>query len=201
MRSTLFNLLDRLFMGLASRWRNFYFRARGVQIKGYCWLRAVEIPRDHHNILLDTCSLDRDVVVLCSGEPSPGVKLRIGPGTYVNRRSFLDVTESLTIGSHVAIGPGCYITDHDHGSDLSKPPLAQDMFAKPTRICDWVWLGAHVVVLKGVTIGERTIVGAGSVVTKSLPGDVIAAGVPAKIIRHRPPNDMPIKSNQSEIGA
>jgi acetyltransferase-like isoleucine patch superfamily enzyme len=184
------NLGTRLAMGIASRGRNVYYKLLGVRINGYCWLRAVEIPRDHHNIELESCSLDRGVVVLCSGKPSPDVKLRIGPGTYINRGTFIDVTESLLIGKQVAIGPGCYITDHDHGSNITKPPLAQEMIGKPTRIGDWVWIGANVVILKGVVIGERTIVGAGSVVTKSLPADVIAAGVPARVIRQRTASDI-----------
>jgi acetyltransferase-like isoleucine patch superfamily enzyme len=189
--SPIISLATRLCMGVASRWRNACYRLLGVRINGYCWLRSVEIPRDFHNIELNSCSLDRGVVVLCSGDPSPNVKISIGSGTYINRRTFLDATQSLVIGSQVAIGPNCYITDHDHGSDLTKPPLAQDMIAKPTRIGDWVWIGANVVVLKGVTIGERTIVGAGSVVTRSLPTNVIAAGVPARVLRARLAGEQP----------
>jgi serine acetyltransferase len=179
------NLTERLCMGLASRGRNVWLKRRGVRIGAYCWLRQVEIPRSHHNIQLDGCSLDRGVVLLCSGPESPDVKLSIAKGVYINRRTFLDVIESLVIGKNVAIGPDCYITDHDHGMDPGKPPLAQPMVGSPTRIGDWVWIGANVVVLKGVTIGERTIIGAGSVVTKSIPADVIAAGVPARVIRQR----------------
>jgi acetyltransferase-like isoleucine patch superfamily enzyme len=65
------------------------------------------------------------------------------------------------------------------------------MIGAPTRIEDWVWIGANAVVLKGVTIGQRTIVGAGSVVTRDLPPDVIAAGVPARVLRARMPGDQP----------
>jgi len=191
---TAINFVRRLRTGLRSRWLNVYFKLMGVKIKGYVWLHAIEILRDHHNIELDRCMLDRDVVLLCSGPAMNGIKLSIGEGTYINRRTMLDVTESLTIGKHVAIGPGCYITDHDHGLDPALPPLQQPMLSKPTRIGDWAWLGAEVVVLKGVTIGERTIVGAGSVVTKDLPPDSICAGVPARVLRSRLPE--PIGAHQ-----
>lgn len=183
--STFSTLLRRPGMGAASRWRNILYRAMGVRMHGYVWLRAVEIVGATHNIELDRCSLDRGVVLLCTGPPRDGIKLSIGQGTYINRHCFLDVIESVAIGRRVAIGPGCYITDHDHGSDPMRPPLAQDMLAKPTQIGDDVWIGANVVVLKGVTIGQRTIIGAGSVVTKDLPADVVAVGVPAKVIRSR----------------
>ena len=178
-------LLQRLCMGLASRWRNLFYRAAGVRIHGYVWMRSVEIPRNRQNIELTSCSLDRGVVLLCSGPERNGIMLSIGSATYLNRNTIVDVSESVTIGAQVAIGPGCYITDHDHGTNPALAPLEQAMFAKPTTIGDKAWLGANVVVLKGVTVGEGTIVGAGSVVTKDLPPYVIAAGIPAKIIRSR----------------
>jgi acetyltransferase-like isoleucine patch superfamily enzyme len=183
--SGLLNFLLRLSMALASRWRNLYYRALGVQMRGYIWMQAVEIPLNHRNIELTACSLDRGVVLLCAGRPGSGVKLSIGKGSYLNRGTFVDSLESVTIGENVAIGPGCYITDHDHGYDPARPPLLQDMVAKPTRIGDSVWIGAHVVILKGVTIGPRTIVGAGSIVTHDLPADAIAVGVPARVQRMR----------------
>jgi acetyltransferase-like isoleucine patch superfamily enzyme len=191
------NLTERLCMGLASRGRNVWLKRRGVRIGAYCWLRQVEIPRSHHNVKLDGCSLDRGVVLLCSGPESPDVKLSIGPGTYINRRTFLDAVDSLFIGQNVAIGPNCYITDHDHGTDLSKLTLHQAMVSAATRIGDGVWIGASVTVLKGVTIGDRTIIGAGSVVTKSLPADVIAAGVPARVIRLRTEADVAAPSKEN----
>jgi acetyltransferase-like isoleucine patch superfamily enzyme len=154
---------------------------------GYVWMRAVEIPSSHHNIELQRCSLDRGVVLLCTGPARSGIKLSIGHNTYINRRTFLDVIDSLSIGNDVAIGPGCYITDHDHGIGADQPVLRQEMVSAPTRIEDAVWIGANVVVLKGVTIGRGTIVGAGSVVTRSLPPNSIAVGVPAKVIRSRTP--------------
>jgi acetyltransferase-like isoleucine patch superfamily enzyme len=183
--------VNRLGMGLGSRWRNLLYRSMGVRIHGYIWMRPVEIPYAHANIELSRCSLDCGVVLLCT-TPDPAdttIRISVGEGTYINRRTFIDATESIVIGKQVAIGPDCYITDHDHGMVPAKPPLAQPMIGKPTRIEDWAWIGAHVVVLKGVTIGQRAIIGAGSVVTKDVPPDAIAMGVPAKVVRLRTPAD------------
>lgn len=167
-----------------SRWRNLYYQTLGVKLHGYCWMRQIEIPRNFAEIEIESsCAFDRGVVLLCSGEPVPQVKIYIGASTYINRNVFLDAAESIVIGRECAIGPDCYITDHDHGQDPSLPPLSQPLISKPTQIGDRVWLGAKVVVLKGVTIGDDTTVGAGSVVTKDLPAGVIAAGVPARVIR------------------
>lgn len=188
MTAKIINLVERLAMGLASRWRNCYFRLRGVRVCGYCWLRAIEIPRDHADIEIDSCSLDRHVVLLAAGpkrDAGAPPKIRIAAGVYMNRRTFIDAIESVTIGPATAIGPNCYITDHDHGTDPTRSPLDQPMVSKPTSIGRDVWIGANVVVLKGVTIGDRAIVGAGSVVTRDIPADTIAVGVPAKVIRKR----------------
>jgi acetyltransferase-like isoleucine patch superfamily enzyme len=179
--------LQQLYSGGMSRWRNLYYKMLGVKLQGYCWMRQIEIPRNFADIEIEAaCALDRGVVLLCSGEPLTHPKIHIGAATYINRNTFLDATESITIGKECAIGPGCYITDHDHGQDVSLQPLAQPMLSKPTQIGDRVWLGANVTVLKGVTIGENTTVGAGSVVTKDLPAGAIAVGIPAKVIRYKP---------------
>ncbi|MDZ8052246.1 MAG: acyltransferase [Aulosira sp. ZfuCHP01] len=179
-------MLNRAIQGLTSRWRNFYYQSLGVNLHGYVWMRQIEIPSNFADIEIESaCALDRGVVILCSGEPQPHPKIYIGAHTYINRNTFLDAHLSLKIGNHCAIGPGCYITDHDHGMDLTLPPLKQPMIAKPTQIGDRVWIGANVTILKGVTIGNDTVVGAGSVVTKDLPEKAIVAGVPARVIKYR----------------
>jgi acetyltransferase-like isoleucine patch superfamily enzyme len=192
----LIHFLVRSSQGLASRFRNAYFKSLGVHLNGYVWMRQIEIPRNHQDITIDSPSaLDRGVVLLCSGDIASPVKIHIGANTYINRHTFLDAIESLTIGQHCAIGPGCYITDHDHGTDLNLTPLGQPMVAKPTKIGDRVWIGANVTILKGVTIGDDAIVGAGSVVTKDIPARTIAVGTPAKVIKSR---DQLNEDNSSE---
>ncbi|AFZ59160.1 acyltransferase [Anabaena cylindrica FACHB-243] len=177
---------NRITQGLASRWRNFYYQMLGVKLHGYVWMRQIEITRNFQDIEIESnCALDQGVILLCSGEPLSHPKICIGSHTYINRNTFLDAIESLIIGNHCAIGPGCYITDHDHGLDPNLPPLAQPMVSKPTKIGNRVWIGANVTILKGVTIGSDTVVGAGSVVTKDLPERAIAVGVPAKVIKQR----------------
>ena len=172
--------------GIKSRWRNAYYRMLGVKLHGYVWMRAIEISRNFSNIEIETgCSLDRGVTLLCSGETLPHPKIYIAASTYINRNTFLDASLSLTIGKECAIGPNCYITDHDHGTTLDLPPLEQSLISQPTCIGDRVWLGANVIVLKGVTIGDDAIIGAGSVVTKDIPERAIAVGVPAKVIKYR----------------
>jgi acetyltransferase-like isoleucine patch superfamily enzyme len=184
--------MQRAIAGIKSRWRNFYYRRLGVKLTGYVWMREIEIPRNYSDIELEGgCSLDRGVVLLCSGEPLPHPKIRIGASTYINRHTFIDASLSIAIGRECAIGPGCYITDHDHGLDSDLPPLTQPLISQPTQMGDRVWLGANVTVLKGVTIGQGAVIGAGSVVTKDIPEGAIAVGVPARVIRYKQPLPVP----------
>lgn len=103
------------------------------------------------------------------------------------------VKTKLTIGNHVNIGGNCTIMDTDvHQLDYlarrgEKPANPDDVStivqSAPVTIEDDVWIGANCQILKGVTIGARSVIGAGSVVTKSIPADCIAAGNPCKVIR------------------
>lgn len=81
------------------------------------------------------------------------------------------------IGNHVTVGANTIIGDRDDHSDIynSSP--------KPVQIDDNVWIGMNCIVLKGVHIGKGAIIGAGSVVTKDIPSNTIAAGVPCKVIK------------------
>jgi acetyltransferase-like isoleucine patch superfamily enzyme len=80
---------------------------------------------------------------------------------------------------------GCFISDGSHRFDDPKLPVTWQGFSTkgPTRIGDNVWCGANVVITTGVTIGERCVIGANSVVTESIPPFSIAAGAPARVLR------------------
>lgn len=91
---------------------------------------------------------------------------------------------SVEIGNDVLLGANVVIADNDfHGIKLEDRHLPTDALpAKPIKIEDGVWIGADAYICKGVTIGKNSVIGAKSVVTKSVPADCIAAGVPARVI-------------------
>lgn len=95
------------------------------------------------------------------------------------------IADSLTIGNHVKVGAGVLIIDTDtHPIDYRLRRVTNDGTRHaPISIGDDVWIGAQSIILKGVTIGPRSIIGAGSVVTRDIPADCIAAGNPARVIR------------------
>jgi acetyltransferase-like isoleucine patch superfamily enzyme len=184
--SSLIISVKQYLQAVVSRWQNFHYKLLGVRLNGYVWMRQVEIPRNFSDIAIEAAvALDRGVTLLCSGEPTSQPKIYVGANTYINRNTFIDASLSIVLGKDCAVGPSCYITDHDHSIESDLSPLAQPLISKPTSIGDRVWLGANVTVLKGVTIGNDAVIGAGSVVTKDIPAGAIAVGVPAKVIRYR----------------
>jgi len=117
---------------------------------------------------------------------APGTaRVRIGSGTFLNIGVMVAAAELVEIGEHCMFANGCFITDANHRfDDLQKPVPWQGFTSKgPTRIGDNVWCGAHVAVTSGVTIGERCVIGANSVVTEDIPAFSIAAGAPARVLR------------------
>ena len=113
-------------------------------------------------------------------------QLTIGSYLYLNHYVMIDCHDSITIGSSVLIGPFCYICDYDHPTVSGQTIGSQKEW--PTgavHIGNDVWLGAGVIVLRGVTIGDGAVIGAGSVVTHDVPPNTIVAGNPTRVLRTR----------------
>ena len=90
--------------------------------------------------------------------------------------------ESIEIGDACMFAHGAYISDADwHGIYDRSEPVGN---TKPIILEDNVWIGDSAIVCKGVTIGENSIIGAGAVVTKNIPANVVAAGNPAKVVKN-----------------
>jgi acetyltransferase-like isoleucine patch superfamily enzyme len=174
------SLLMRAAAGLASRWRNLWYRSLGVKLEGYVWLRRISVPRNWNSIEIGPgAALDDGVVLLSVGAPGSG-RIRIGRNTYVNRYTIVDASELIEIGERCMIGPHGYITDHDHGHAPGAPVAEQPLASRPVRIGRNVWIGAGVIILKGVAIGDDAVVAAGAVVTRDVPAGAKVGGVPAQ---------------------
>jgi acetyltransferase-like isoleucine patch superfamily enzyme len=117
---------------------------------------------------------------------APGdARIRIGGGTFLNLGVMVASMELVEIGAFCMLANGCFVSDASHRFDDPVQPITWQGFTTkgPTRIGDNVWCGANVVVTSGVTIGERSVIGANSVVTTDIPAHSIAAGAPAKVIK------------------
>ena len=112
-------------------------------------------------------------------------RIRIGGGSFLNIAVMVAAFELVEIGEHCMLSNGCLVTDANHRFDDPGQPVPWQGFTSkgPTRIGDNVWCGAHVVVTSGVTIGERCVIGANSVVTHDIPAHSVAVGAPATVQR------------------
>lgn len=116
--------------------------------------------------------------------------LQIGNNVQVNDYVHIGAVNKVIIGNYVLIASKVFISDHNHGNyngfDQSHPnsaPLTRKLQSLPIIIEDNVWIGEHVSILPGVTIGKGSIIGANSVVSRSIPHGCIAIGTPARVIK------------------
>lgn len=120
-------------------------------------------------------------------ETGYGGSIEIGDDTHVHPRCFVSAYQaSVRIGHNVLISGQCAFYPYDHGFDADRPILDQPIQTKGDIVIDdGAWLGYGVFVTSGVRIGKGAVIGARSVVTKSVPDGAVAAGVPARIIKMR----------------
>jgi acetyltransferase-like isoleucine patch superfamily enzyme len=131
-------------------------------------------------------AIERQCTIWCAAEVDSEPSLLVGTNVFVGRNTYFGAWKPIWIGNDTLIGAYCYIISGNHRFEL--PDLAvrmQGYEGAPIAIGRNVWLGAHVIVLPGVTIGDNAVVGAASVVTTSVPEAEIWAGVPARRIRNR----------------
>lgn len=144
---------------------------------------GVRITRDNGVIRLDRfVHLFENVQISVHGEAEPAV-LEIGERTSIGARTVVNVGLKMTVGTFCNIAPDCNLSDGDFHDILDECGLPMFPRNKPIVIEDHVWIGVRVIVLKGVTIGTGSVIGAGSVVTRDVPPHCVAVGNPARVIR------------------
>lgn len=111
-----------------------------------------------------------------------GRNLFLGNNVYINFNLTVVDDVEIIVGDYVMFGPNVTIATANHPID---PALRQKgyQYAKKIAIGNNVWIGANAVILPGVTIGENSIIGAGSIVTKDIPPNVVAVGNPCRVMR------------------
>ena len=149
-------------------WTSF-FRARHSMITIGCGVRFISNQYYNHIGLNHKC-------IICTHRPY--AKIIIGDSVAMSS-STINSWDSIRIGNNVRIGANCVIMDSDFHLDDNRTNVA-----RPINIENNVWLGGNVVVMKGVTIGENSIIGMNSIVTKDIPANSIAVGSPAKVVKN-----------------
>lgn len=161
-------------------WITQRFDTRGLINAG----RRIRVVKKNGEIHLNKyCRLGDSVHIAVVGDsPDQRAILRIGIDSGISDRTKINVTHSVTIGDHCSIGWDCDIWDTSwhrvHFLDREPGPISS-----PVVIEDRVWIGSRTIIQRGVTIGTNSVIAAGSVVTKDIPPNSFAGGVPAKVIK------------------
>ena len=155
---------------------------RDVFIDDHCVIYSND--RDSSLTIGDRVSIYRGTMI----HLGPGGQVEIGPDTHIQNDCQITAIGRVSIGSKVQLAPRCAFYPYTHRFDDPKTPIKDQPLASKGGIVieDDAWLGFGVIVLDGVTIGEGAVVGAGAVVTRDVAAGAIVAGVPAKVIGHRP---------------
>jgi len=127
--------------------------------------------------------------VACIKTRSCSPRLIIGDDVFINGHSHITCAQQVIIGCDTTIADCVYISDHNHGfsapNTFRKNIMSTPLEVKPVNIGKRCWIGTHVCILPGVTIGDDCVIGAGSVVTRDIPPQSLAVGIPCKPIKTR----------------
>ena len=111
-----------------------------------------------------------------------GYNIEIGKNFYANHNLVILDGNKVEFGDNVFVAPNCAFYTAGHPLDYKERNKGLE-YAKPIKVGNNVWIGRNVTVLPGVSIGENVVIGAGSVVTKDIPSNVIAVGNPCRVIK------------------
>ena len=109
-----------------------------------------------------------------------GKNITVGKNVFINACCKFQDQGGITIGNGVLIGHNVTLATLNHDE---RPEYRQNIYPKPIKIGDNVWIGSNATILSGVTVGAGAIIGANAVVTKDVPKNTIVAGIPARVIR------------------
>jgi maltose O-acetyltransferase len=133
----------------------------------------------------------RDVIIKKGCYFGSGVGLRVGSRSQLGQNA--TIGRCVTFGADVVMGPDVVImTDAHNFDDLTKPINQQgNVGVRPVVIGDDVWIGTRVIIMPGVKVGSKAVIGAGTVVTRDVPDRAVFAGVPGKVLRYRGKKALP----------
>jgi acetyltransferase-like isoleucine patch superfamily enzyme len=172
-----------LLPGPLSLLRHLYYSLRGARIGHGTRLPRVQMVWPHQVSIGARCILQNDIFFNFDHYWVPGPSIILGDRCFVGRGCEFNIREKLVIGADCLIASGCTFVDHDHGMSLDTAMNAQPCMSQPIIIENNVWIGAGCIILKGTKVGQNAVIGAGSLLNKSVPPGEVWAGVPAKFIK------------------
>lgn len=148
-------------------------------------LANVYVTWPHQVKIGDRCRLEHGIYFHYDGIYRPGPSIVLGDNVFVGCQCEFNIRHSIKIEDHASIASGCRFVDHQHATDLRYLHGIDSVVGSGIEIGRRAWLGFGVKIMDGVRVDDGAIVGAGSVVTRSIPANEIWAGVPARRIGTR----------------
>ena len=180
----IFKLKSILNFYTSNKLRHIYYKLSGAKIMKSTIIPKITVNWPHQLQIGERCILEEDLFFKFDGIWQKGPNIIIGNDVFIGKACEFNITKRIIIGNDTLIASGCKFIDHNHGyseGDVKyrKQPLSSSKIVVGSN----VWIGVNTVILPGVIISDNAIVGAGSVVTKSIPSNETWAGVPARKIR------------------
>ena len=187
LKPSFFNFIKFYFNKFYSNWKaNEFKKAKNIFLCYPLYLKGGKYIETGNNVDFDQRLCLEAIDFFLNDNFKPIIVF--GDNVSIQKDCHIGAINKIIIGNNVLIASKVYISDHSHGEinidALKNPPAKRKLFSKgPVIIEDNVWIGEGVVILPNVTLGENTIVGANSVVTKAFPKNSVVAGNPAILIR------------------
>jgi acetyltransferase-like isoleucine patch superfamily enzyme len=158
-----------------------------------------------HMVLGERVRLSGKSSIGFSNRLRPAPEFRVGDGSFIGHDCGFHIATAVTIGKHCLLARGVRVYDFDgHPIDAARRRAGESFppdNSKPVVIGDDAWIGTGAIIVKGVTIGPRSIVAAGAVVTKDVPADVVVAGNPARVVKHLLPEELSEPAGRDEYAS
>ena len=169
---------------ITNTYRLIYYKTLGANIMPSSCIPKMTVNWPHQLEIGKECTLEDDLNFKYDGIWQEGPNIVIGNNVFIGTQCEFNICKMIKIGDNTLIASGCKFIDHNHGySERNTLYRLQKVDSSPIIISSNVWIGVNTIILAGVKIGHNAIIGAGSVVTKSIPSNEIWAGTPAKKIK------------------
>lgn len=185
MKKPVFALARHKYLKLIESFRISYYKILGLKVNGTIILGKIRINWPNNVRFGNNCEIEDGVLFKITQPFSDQNYIQLGDNVFIGADCQFNSSTQIILGNDCLIASNTTFVDTGHENALGIPIRNQPCNFERIVLGNDVWVGTHCAILKGVTIGNGSIVGAGSVVNKSIPENQIWAGVPARFIRNR----------------
>lgn len=183
--NSIFNKLHFKLRALSEKARILYFRLNGMTLGKNIRLGRIDVECPNSISMGDNCNIGSGCIFWIQNPYDPANRITLGNNVYIGKNVEFNCCYSISVGDNCLIASSTVFVDSSHTFSLTEIIRLQPVVTKKIKIEEDVWIGLNCKILNGVQLGRGCIIGAGSVVNRSVPAYEIWAGVPARKIGER----------------